>query len=234
MRFGIVRFPGSCDDIDALQAASRFGEAQLLWHAERDLKGSDAVIIPGGFSYGDYLRPGAIARFAPVMEAVARFAAEGGLLLGICNGFQVLCEAGLLPGALLPNLSLRFVCRQVELQVERFDTPFTSACPRDRPLSIPVKHMSGRYYAPPRILDELEADGRVLLRYAPGHNPNGSLRDIAGISNAAGNVLGLMPHPEHAVEELMGSADGLAVFASIAAGAPAARAGRAGPPAIAA
>jgi len=217
MRFGVVRFPGSCDEIDALRAAARVGEAELLWHAERDLRGADAVIIPGGFSYGDYLRPGAIARFAPVMEAVARFAAEGGLVLGICNGFQVLCEAGLLPGALLPNLTLRFVFRQVELRIERFDTPFTCACPRERPLSMPVKHMSGRYYAPERTLDELEAGGQVLLRYAPGHNPNGSLRDIAGVTNSAGNVLGLMPHPEHAVEALTGSTDGLSVFASIAA-----------------
>jgi len=217
VRFGVVRFPGSCDDIDALAAARRVGEARLLWHAERELHGVDAVIIPGGFSYGDYLRPGAIARFAPVMEAVAEFAADGGLVLGICNGFQVLCEAGLLPGALLTNISLRFVCRQVSLTVQSRDTPFTCACPADRPLSIPVKHTTGRYYAPPRLLRELEAGGQVLLRYAPGHNPNGSLNDIAGVCNRKANVFGLMPHPEHAVDPLTGSDDGLSIFASLAA-----------------
>jgi phosphoribosylformylglycinamidine synthase I len=217
VRFGVVRFPGSCDDVDALLAARRVGEARLLWHAERTLHDVDAVIIPGGFSYGDYLRPGAIARFAPVMEAVAEFAAGGGLVLGICNGFQVLCEAGLLPGALLANLSLRFVCRQVHVTIERRDTPFTCACPTDRPLSIPVKHMSGRYHAPPDLLEELESRGQVLARYAPGHNPNGSLHAIAGICNREANVFGLMPHPEHAVDLLTGSEDGLCIFASLAA-----------------
>jgi phosphoribosylformylglycinamidine synthase I len=221
VKFGVVRFPGSCDDVDALLAARRAGEAELLWHADRDLRGVDAVVLPGGFSYGDYLRPGAIARFAAVMDAVAEFAAAGGLVLGICNGFQVLCEAGLLPGALLPNLSLQFVFRQVGLEVLSRDTPFTSACPAGRRLSIPVKHTTGRYYAPERTLDELEAEGRVLLRYAPGENPNGSLRDIAGVCNAQGNVFGLMPHPEHAVDELTGSRDGLSIFESIAAHAPA-------------
>jgi phosphoribosylformylglycinamidine synthase I len=223
--FGVVRFPGSCDDIDALLAARRVGEARLLWHAERDLHGVDVVIIPGGFSYGDYLRPGAIARFAPVMEAVAQFAAEGGLVLGVCNGFQILCEAGLLPGALLANVSLRFVCRQVSLVVQRDDTPFTCACRADRPLSIPVKHTSGRYHAPPELLDELEAGGQVLLRYAPGDNPNGSLRRIAGICNRQANVFGLMPHPEHAVDLLTGSDDGLSIFASLAAHVQRARRG---------
>jgi phosphoribosylformylglycinamidine synthase subunit PurQ / glutaminase len=215
VKFGIVRFPGSCDDVDALRAAELVGEAELLWHADRDLHGVDAVIVPGGFSYGDYLRAGAIARFAPVMESVAEFAREGGLVLGICNGFQVLCEARLLPGALLPNVSLRFVFRQVELAVARAEGPFTGACEPGERLSIPVKHTTGRFYAPDDQLDALDASGQVLLRYAPGHNPNGSLRDIAGICNEQGNVLGLMPHPEHAVDPLTGSIDGLKIFASM-------------------
>jgi phosphoribosylformylglycinamidine synthase subunit PurQ / glutaminase len=209
VKFGVVRFPGSCDDVDALQAARRVGDATLLWHADRDLHGVDAVIIPGGFSYGDYLRVGAIARFAPVMEEVAEFARAGGLVLGICNGFQVLCEAGLLPGALLPNTSLRFVFRQVELEVVDADTPFTRACQAGGRLSIPVKHTSGRYYTPEPV--------HVLLRYAPGQNPNGSHDDIAGVCNEAGNVFGLMPHPEHAVDPLTGSTDGLQIFESIRA-----------------
>jgi len=211
--FGVVRFPGSCDDVDALLAAQRVGEAVMLWHADRDLQGVDAVIVPGGFSYGDYLRAGAIARFAPMMESVTEFAGDGGLVLGICNGFQVLCEAGLLPGALLPNVSLRFVCRQVEVEVMSEYSPFTRACPLGEPLSIPVKHTTGRYYAPDHGL----ADTQVLLRYAPGQNPNGSDRDIAGVCNEAGNVFGLMPHPEHAVDPLTGSSDGLAIFESIRA-----------------
>ncbi len=209
MRFGIVRFPGSCDDVDALMACERVGEAVLLWHADHDLQGVDAVVVPGGFSYGDYLRAGAIARFAPVMQEVAAFAREGGIVLGICNGFQVLCEAGLLPGALLPNTSLRFVCRQVGLVVQRHDTPFTRAASAGQRLSIPVKHTTGRYYSPEPV--------DVLLRYAPGENPNGSQDDIAGVCNEAGNVFGLMPHPEHAVDPLTGSVDGLAIFKSIRA-----------------
>jgi phosphoribosylformylglycinamidine synthase len=216
VRFGVVRFPGSCDEVDALLAAERVGEVTLLWHGDADLRGVDAVIVPGGFSYGDYLRAGAIARFSPVMSAVAEFAADGGLVLGICNGFQVLCEAHLLPGALLPNTSLRFICRQVELVVERIDSPFTSACEAGQRLSIPVKHTTGRYYAPPAQLERLEAAGQVLLRYAPGQNPNGSVADIAGLTNEAGNVFGLMPHPEHAVDPLTGSDDGLRIFESIA------------------
>jgi phosphoribosylformylglycinamidine synthase len=206
MKFGVVRFPGSCDDVDALRAAERVGEAVILWHGDRDLQGVDAVIIPGGFSYGDYLRVGAIARFAPMMERVSEFARAGGPVLGICNGFQVLCEAGLLPGALLPNTSLRFVCRQVRLEVVDRDTPFTGACPDT--LSIPVKHTTGRYYSPEPV--------RVLLRYEPGENPNGSQDDIAGVANEAGNVFGLMPHPEHAVDPLTGSTDGLTIFESVA------------------
>ena len=215
--FGVVQFPGSCDERDALEACKRAGEATMLWHEDTDLGGIDAVVVPGGFSYGDYLRAGAIARFSPMMGAVAEFAASGGPVLGICNGFQVLCEAGLLPGALLPNEALRFVCRQVELVVESDDTPFTRECAAGDRLSIPVKHMSGRYFAPPQLLDELEEGGQVVLRYAPGQNPNGSERDIAGVVNEAGNVLGLMPHPEHAVDPLTGSDDGLALFRSLAA-----------------
>jgi phosphoribosylformylglycinamidine synthase len=215
MKFGVIRFPGSCDEVDAQLAASAVGEAVLLWHRDRDLQGVDAVIVPGGFSYGDYLRPGAIARFSPVMESVSEFANAGGLVLGICNGFQVLCEAHLLPGALLPNTSLRFVCRQAQLEVVNAQTPFTRACAAGQRLSVPVKHTTGRYYAPPEVLDAMEAEGQIVLRYAPGVNPNGSERDIAGVSNAAGNVFGLMPHPEHAVDPLTGSADGLALFESM-------------------
>jgi phosphoribosylformylglycinamidine synthase subunit PurQ / glutaminase len=215
MKFGVVRFPGSCDEVDAQLAAARVGEAELLWHADRDLCGADAVIVPGGFSYGDYLRVGAIARFAPVMEAVADFAREGGLVLGICNGFQVLCEAGLLPGALLPNEGLRFVCRQVDCVVVRGDTAFTQACGAEARLSIPVKHTTGRYHAPHVVLDDMQAHGQIVLRYAPGFNPNGSEGDIAGVCNRAGNVLGLMPHPEHAVDTLTGSTDGLRIFESM-------------------
>jgi phosphoribosylformylglycinamidine synthase subunit PurQ / glutaminase len=217
MKFGIVRFPGSCDDIDAFQAAARVGDAVLLWHADHDLQGVDAIIVPGGFSYGDYLRAGAIARFAPVMVEVEEFAREGGLVLGICNGFQVLCEAHLLPGALLPNVSLKFVFRQVELEVVGTETPFTRACTPGQRLSIPVKHTTGRFYAPEPELDRLQGAGQVLLRYAPGHNPNGSLRDIAGVCNEAGNVFGLMPHPEHAVDPLGGSVDGLRILESMRA-----------------
>ena len=221
---GVLQFPGSCDERDALAAAERVGEARLVWHEETDLDGLDGVIVPGGFSYGDYLRAGAIARFSPAMEAVARFAAGGGPVLGICNGFQVLCEAGLLPGALLPNERLRFVCRQVKLVAERFPGPFAAEIGPGEALSIPVKHMSGRYFAPDAQLDELEGEGRVAFRYAPGENPNGSSRDIAGIVNEAGNVLGLMPHPEHAVDPLTGSDDGLALFRALAAAPQAAAA----------
>jgi phosphoribosylformylglycinamidine synthase I len=217
MRFGVVRFPGSCDEVDALHACRRYGDAELLWHGDRELKDVDAVVVPGGFSYGDYLRVGAIARFSPVMEAVKEFALAGGPVLGICNGFQVLCEAGLLPGALLPNTGLRFVCKQVELEVVNRDTPFTRACePDDETLSIPVKHFTGCFYAPEEALDELEANGQVILRYAEGQNPNGSLRDIAGVSNGQKNVMGLMPHPEHAVDPLTGSVDGGRLFESVA------------------
>jgi phosphoribosylformylglycinamidine synthase subunit PurQ / glutaminase len=214
MRFGVIQFPGSCDERDALAAASRVGEGVLLWHRDHDLQDVDAVIVPGGFSYGDYLRAGALARFSPIMEEVERFARHGGLVLGICNGFQVLCEAGLLPGALLPNTSLRFQCRQVELEVVSAHTRWTAACERGDRLSIPAKHQTGRYWAPEPVLDELEAGGQVVLRYAAPFN--GSARDIAGVANAAGNVVGVMPHPEHAVDPLTGSADGLRLFESAA------------------
>jgi phosphoribosylformylglycinamidine synthase subunit PurQ / glutaminase len=220
MRWGVLQFPGSCDERDALHACTlASGEARLIWHEERDLGDVDAVVIPGGFSYGDYLRAGAIARFSPAMEAVAELAAAGGPVLGICNGFQVLCEAGLLPGALLRNKDLRFVCRQLELVA---DGPIShdergKSAHRPAVLSIPAKHGEGRYYAPEEMLDGLEANGQVAYRYAPGQNPNGSARDIAGVWNEAGNVLGLMPHPEHAVDPLTGSTDGLRVFEAVAA-----------------
>jgi phosphoribosylformylglycinamidine synthase I len=217
--WGVIQFPGSCDERDALQACSLTGEARLIWHEDRDLAGIDAVVIPGGFSYGDYLRAGAIARFSPAMDAVADFAAGGRPVLGICNGFQVLCESGLLPGALLVNEGLRFRCRQVELIGGNADSVFTRDVREGETISIPVKHGEGRFHASEEVLDELEAGGRIAFRYAPGHNPNGSSRDIAGIVNEAGNVLGLMPHPEHAVDPLTGSTDGLRLFESAAAAA---------------
>ena len=226
MKFGVLQFPGSCDEVDALHAARRVGDAELIWHGERDLKGVDAIVVPGGFSYGDYLRAGAIARFSPAMESVIEFAHEGGLVLGICNGFQVLCEARLLPGALLANANLRFTSRLLELDVVRTDTAFTRACaPGSAPdgaqaggltLRIPAKHAWGRYYADAQTLAAIEDAGQVVLRYAPGQNFNGSLHDIAGVRNERGNVFGLMPHPEHAVDELIGgSCDGLKIFESM-------------------
>jgi phosphoribosylformylglycinamidine synthase len=213
---GVLRFPGSCDERDAVLACRRVDEARLIWHAEADLGDVDAVVIPGGFSYGDYLRAGAIARFAPAMDAVREFAAAGGPVLGICNGFQVLCEAGMLPGALLANAGLRFVCRQVEIEVASTETVATRACAVGERLAIPVKHMSGRWFAPPSLIAELEADNRIVFRYSAGENPNGSVADVAGVANEAGNVVGLMPHPEHAVDPLTGSADGLRLFESLA------------------
>jgi phosphoribosylformylglycinamidine synthase I len=216
MKFGVLRFPGSCDEVDALQAARRVGDAELIWHAERDLKGADAIVVPGGFSYGDYLRAGAIARFSPAMESVIAFARDGGLVLGICNGFQVLCEARLLPGALLRNVNLRFTSRQVELEVLNSGGSFTRACALDERLSIPAKHSWGRYHAEEASLAAMDRAGQLVLRYAPGENFNGSAHDIAGVCNEAGNVFGLMPHPEHAVDELLGgSADGLRIFESM-------------------
>jgi phosphoribosylformylglycinamidine synthase subunit PurQ / glutaminase len=221
---GVIQFPGSCDERDAVAAATRVGDARLVWHEETDLSGLDGVIVPGGFSYGDYLRAGAIARFSPAMGALARFAEDGGPVLGICNGFQVLCEAGLLPGALLPNEGLRFLCRQVELVAEEIAGPFGGQLTAGQRLSIPVKHMSGRFFAPDDDLDRLEAAGRIAFRYAAGQNPNGSVRDVAGVTSEAGNVLGLMPHPEHAVDPLTGSDDGLALFRALVAAPQAAAA----------
>ncbi len=213
-RIGVVMYPGSNDDHDALWAlAALDAEAVPVWHEERALPDLDAVVLPGGFSYGDYLRCGAIARFSPATAAVKEFADEGGLVLGICNGFQVLCEAGLLPGVLLQNESLRFICRDVPLTVERDDLPFTTRCTRGQELVIPVKHGDGRWFAPPELVAELEANGQVVLRYA--EPCNGSVDDIAGVCNGRGNVMGLMPHPEHAVDPLLGSADGALILASL-------------------
>ena len=214
-RIAVLVFPGSNDDRDAAWALGAVGaDPVLVWHADHELPAVDAVVLPGGFSYGDYLRCGAIARFAPAMRAVARFAAEGGLVLGICNGFQILCEAGLLPGALRPNASLRFVCRDVAVTVERADTPFTQRCRDGQPLVIPVKHGEGCFFADDELLAELDAERAVVLRYE-GENPNGSRAGIAGVVNAHGNVMGLMPHPEHAVDPLLGSPDGALVLASL-------------------
>ncbi len=216
MKFGILRFPGSCDDLDALNAARRVADAELIWHADRDLKGADAIVIPGGFSYGDYLRAGAIARFSPAMESVIAFANDGGLVLGICNGFQVLCEAHLLPGTLLRSANLRFTFRQLELELLQSGGSFTRACALDERLSIPAKHCWGRYYADAETLAAMDRAGQFVLRYAPGESFNGSLGDIAGVCNEQGNVFGLMPHPEHAVDELTGgSTDGLKIFESM-------------------
>jgi phosphoribosylformylglycinamidine synthase len=216
VKFGVLQFPGSCDEIDALEAARRVADAELIWHGERDLKGADAIVVPGGFSYGDYLRAGAIARFAPAMESVIEFAREGGPVLGICNGFQVLCEARLLPGALLPNKDLRFTFRQVRLEVFNSGGTFTRGCAIGERLSIPAKHSWGRYHADEQTLAAMDATGQIVLRYAEGENFNGSLHGIAGVCNEAGNVFGLMPHPEHAVDELTGgSTDGLKIFNSI-------------------
>jgi phosphoribosylformylglycinamidine synthase len=210
-RIGVLVFPGSQDDRDAAWALGALGaDPILVWHAEEELPAVDAVVLPGGFSYGDYLRCGAIARFSPAMQAVAAFAADGGLVLGICNGFQILCEAGLLPGVLRPNDSLQFVCRDVRLAVERAETPFTARCRRGQELVIPVKHGEGAYHRPPDLADE-----QIVLRYAAGANPNGSDDDIAGVANEDGNVFGLMPHPEHAVDPLLGPADGALILASL-------------------
>ena len=225
VRVGVVVFPGSNCDADTTWALARAGaEPVELWHEHADLGGVAAVVLPGGFAYGDYLRAGVIARFSPVMRAVAAHAGKGGLVLGICNGFQVLAEAGLLPGALLRNRSLRFVCRDVTIRVERVDTPFTHLVPRDRPLRMPVAHGEGCFYADDATLDALEGSGGVLFRYVGEHgpvgssdraNPNGSLRAIAGVVNPAGNVAGLMPHPERAADALLGSDDGMLLLRSL-------------------
>ena len=211
MRWAIVRFPGANCDEDA-----RFAP-EFVWHTERDLRGFDGVFLPGGFSYGDYLRAGALAAKSPVMEAVRRFAEEGRYVVGVCNGFQILTEAGLLPGALLANLNLHFTCKEVGVRVERNDLPFTRLYPRGQVLRLPIAHGEGRYYADPETLARLEGEGLVVFRYAPlkdeaDYNPNGSLHDIAGIVSEKGNVLGMMPHPERAVDEVLGNTDGLPFF----------------------
>ncbi len=215
VKVAVVQFPGSNDDHDAQWALKALGaDAQLVWHADSELPArTAAVVLPGGFSYGDYLRCGAIARFAPIMDAVTRFAAGGGLVLGTCNGFQILCEAGLLPGVLRPNHSLQFICRDVTVRVERNDTPFTSRCERGQKLVIPIKHGEGAWYAPPELIHELDANGQLLLRYE--ECPNGAVADVAGVLNEDGNVMGLMPHPEHAVDPLLGSGDGALILASV-------------------
>jgi phosphoribosylformylglycinamidine synthase len=213
-RIGVVSYPGSQDDRDALWAlAALDAEAVPVWHDEPELPDLDAVVLPGGFSYGDYLRCGAIARFSPATAATCEFAAAGGLVLGICNGFQVLCEAGLLPGILLRNESLRFVCRDVELTVERDDLPFTARCRPAQRLVIPVKHGDGRWFVPHELYEELQERRQIVLRY--DEPCNGSVGDVAGVCNEAGNVMGLMPHPEHAVDPLLGSDDGAFLLASL-------------------
>jgi phosphoribosylformylglycinamidine synthase len=218
MKIAVVVFPGSNCDRDTVHAARLAGaEAELVWHERVELGGADAVIVPGGFAHGDYLRAGAIARFSPIMAAVRQHADRGGLVLGICNGFQVLTEARLLPGVLRRNTTLRFENRWVRLAVERVDTPFTRAVPQGMTLRMPIAHGEGAYWLPEADLDQLEARGQVVFRYAPPEgNPNGSLRDIAGVTNERGNVCGLMPHPERASEALLGSDDGLLVMRSLA------------------
>ncbi len=230
MKFGVVQFPGSNCDADAFHAVGAivWQPVEFIWHQSEDLAGCDAVILPGGFAFGDYLRTGAIARFSPVMKAVERFARGGGLVLGICNGFQILLEAGLLPGAMMRNQGLRFLCRQVHVRVEATDTPFTSAAKRGQVLEIPIAHMEGNYFCEPGALAELERNNQIIFRYVRADggevdardreaNPNGSLDAIAGICNRERNVLGLMPHPERAVEASLGSADGLVIFRSLVA-----------------
>src|ERR1700704_5574867 len=226
MKFAVVVFPGSNCDEDAFHAATDvLGErAEYIWHKDADLKGADVVILPGGFAHGDYLRTGAMARFSPIMRAVERFAAGGGPVLGICNGFQVLLEAGLLPGAMLRNQTLKFHCEHVHIRVEQTDTPFTAACRRGQVLRIPIAHGEGNYFAEPDVIAQLEAQRQIIFRYtdASGEvgdeaNPNGSKAAIAGLCNTARNVVGLMPHPERACESILGSADGLAIFESAVA-----------------
>jgi len=226
MKFGIVILPGSNCDHDALHVTKNVlgAEAELLWHKDTDLKGADCVIIPGGFAYGDYLRAGALAKFAPIMEPIKRHAAAGGLVFGICNGFQVLTEVGLLPGALMRNQHLRFIGRDIFVRTEELDTPFTSELQRGQILRVPIAHGEGNYFADDALLDELERNRQVIFRYCDAEgrltapaNPNGSARSIAGICNSTRNVLGMMPHPERCSEELLGNADGLGVFKSIVA-----------------
>ena len=224
MKFGVLVFPGSNCDHDTYNVIAEVAHQPVtfLWHDSEDLGGVDAVLVPGGFAYGDYLRTGAIARFSPVMQSVQRFAAGGGLVLGICNGFHILTEAGLLPGALMRNAGLKYICKQVHVRVETADSPFTNQLVKGDVLRIPIGHMEGNYYCTPEDMHELEAEDRIAFRYATPHgdiapeaNPNGSLGNIAGILNAKRNVLGMMPHPDRSSEQLLGSADGLKIFASM-------------------
>jgi phosphoribosylformylglycinamidine synthase I len=225
MKFGVIIFPGSNCDQDSYHAAiaATGQQAVFLWHESHDLENSDAIIVPGGFAYGDYLRTGAIARFAPIMAEVAKFAASGGPVIGICNGFQILCEAGLLPGALLRNTGLKYICKFVDLRVENAETPFTNACRQGEVLRIPIGHMEGNYYCDAQTLETLKRENRIVLRYStpdgqitPQANPNGSLDNIAGICNQGRNVMGMMPHPDRCSEALLGSADGAKIFKSMA------------------
>lgn len=224
MKTGVITFPGSNCDFDAFWAAKELAKqpARFLWHESHDLEGCDLIVVPGGFSYGDYLRTGAIAKFSPIMESVKKFAAGGGLVLGICNGFQILCETDLLPGALMRNAGLKFICKNVHVRVENADTPFTSACRQGEVLQIPIAHMEGNYFCDEGTLAELRRDNRVIFRYCnlegeitAGANPNGSLDNIAGICSPGRNVLGMMPHPERSSEELLGSNEGFKVFESL-------------------
>jgi len=224
MKFGVVVFPGSNCDHDAFYALGKVLQkpVEFIWHQSQDLADSDAIILPGGFSYGDYLRTGAIARFSPVMKSVEKFANSGGLVLGVCNGFQILCEAGLLPGAMMRNSGLRFICRHVYIRVEQTDTPFTSAAAKGQILRIPIAHSDGNYNCDETTLAELEKDRQVIFRYTTpdgfndeAGNPNGAVHNIAGICNRERNVVGLMPHPERAVEAALGSTDGLTIFRSM-------------------
>ena len=225
MKFGVVVFPGSNCDHDTYHVISKvIGQpVDFIWHKEEEIGHYDAIILPGGFSYGDYLRSGAIARFSPVMRSIVRFARDGGLILGICNGFQILCEAGLLPGALMRNRNLQFICRHVNIRVEQTDTPFTSSCEQGQVLSTPIAHGEGNYFCDPETLAELKREGRIIFRYCDEEgspvadaNPNGSLENIAGICNRERNVLGMMPHPERASESVLGSNDGRLIFLSLA------------------
>lgn len=224
MKFGVLVFPGSNCDHDAFHVLQQVAQQPVtfLWHESEDLENCDAILVPGGFAYGDYLRAGAIARFSPVMQAVARFAAKGGLVIGICNGFQILCECGLLPGALMRNAGLKYICKQVHLRVETADSPFTRGLERSQVLKLPIGHMEGNYFCSPSTLAELNRSDRIAFRYAtpegevtPEANPNGSLDNIAGVLSENRNVLGMMPHPDRSSESILGSADGLLIFQSM-------------------
>jgi phosphoribosylformylglycinamidine synthase subunit PurQ / glutaminase len=224
MKFGVIIFPGSNCDHDAYWTIQQVAKQPVvfLWHESHDLQNCDAIIVPGGFAFGDYLRTGAIAKFSPVMESVRRFADSGGLVLGICNGFQILCEAGLLPGALMRNTGLKYVCKPVQVRVENPATPFTNACSQGEVLTIPIGHMEGNYFCDPSTLDQLQRENRVVFRYCTpsgetsvAANPNGSLDNIAGICNTGGNVVGMMPHPERSSESLLGGVDGMKIFYSM-------------------